>query len=51
MKGQQQPQWRHISDLSVFTVLLAGMLESAVEQSATLQECANKAFSKAKRNG
>lgn len=42
MKGQQQPQWRHISDLSVFTKLLDGMLESAVEQLATLQECEHR---------
>ncbi len=42
MKGQQQPQWRHISDLSVSTELLDGMLESAVEQLATLQECEHR---------
>lgn len=39
MKGQQPPQWRHISDLSIFAELLDSMLESAVEQLATLQEC------------
>ncbi len=37
MKGQQH-QWRHISDLSIFTELLDGMLESAIEQLATLRE-------------
>ena len=42
MKGQQQPQWRHISDLPVFTELVDGMLESAEEQLATLQECEHR---------
>lgn len=41
MKGQQ-PQWRHISDLPVFTDLVDGMLESAVEQLATLRECEHR---------
>lgn len=38
MKGQP-PQWRHTSDRPVFAELLAGMLESAVGQLATLIEC------------
>lgn len=42
MKGQQQPQWRHISDLSIFTELLDGMLASAIEQLATLRECEHR---------
>ncbi len=41
MKGQQ-PQWRHISDLPVFTELVDGMLDSAVEQLATLRECEHR---------
>jgi hypothetical protein len=41
MNGQQ-PQWRHISDLPVFTDLVDGMLESAVEQLATLRECEHR---------
>jgi len=42
MKGQQQPQWRHISDLPIFAELLDGMLESAIEQLATLSECEHR---------
>ncbi len=42
MKGQQQPQWRHINDLPMFTDLVEGMLESAVEQLATLRECEHR---------
>ena len=42
MKGQQQPQWRHISDLPVFTELVDGMLESAVEQLASLRKCEHR---------
>ena len=42
MKGQQQPQWRHISDLPVFSELEDGMLESAVEQLATLEVCEHR---------
>lgn len=42
MKGQQEPQWRHISDLPIFTELLDGMLESAIEQLTTLRECEHR---------
>lgn len=41
MKGQQ-PQWRHISDLPLLTNVVDGMLESAVEQLATLQKCEHR---------
>jgi len=39
MREHEQPQWRHISDMAVFTELLQGLLESATEQLATLKEC------------
>ena len=39
MKGQQQPQWHRISDLPMFTDMLDGMLDSAIEQLATLRDC------------
>ena len=39
MKGQLLPQWRQISDLSIYTELLDGMLNSALEQLTRLREC------------
>ena len=42
MREHEQPQWRHISDMAVFTELLQGLLESATEQLATLKECEHR---------
>lgn len=42
MREQEQPQWRHISDIAVFTELLQALLESAIEQLETLKECEHR---------
>ncbi|MFT4727100.1 MAG: hypothetical protein ACI9UN_001595 [Granulosicoccus sp.] len=41
MKGQQ-PQWRHISGMPLIAELVDGMLESSVQQLATLRECEHR---------
>jgi len=42
MREQEQPQWRHISDIAVFTELLQALLESAIEQLETRKECEHR---------